>query len=865
MKKPILVGKGFFKKSIEEFAELPIGNEAVIVFDAMKDSYYFPSGLGFKNGKYKLKSNAAPEEVTLEVPISLENAIVTIENMTIDVSHLVEVVAVNSFNSQLILNNVIIKPNNDCNGLVLEGLRSGSIFQNVTITKANNNLFSAVIKNGASVNISDSLIENFAVIGGNAIVNNTLLVDTASVYEKGVLRSGNLFIENEIEDTYEIIAQDKSKVFLDQLTVIKGNGFVKLDDSTFELKAVDLEVEFENGRELIVHSDNTSQVQGSDFEVLNLDEQKQANVRQMDGETQESYYEDDEELERAFELDPEDEEYEEYEEVQSDSEETISALEELESLIGLENVKKTTEKFINVAKINKIKQEKNIATSMPSLHSIFIGNPGTGKTTVARLIARALYEEGVVLSENYVEVSKQDLVSEFVGKTTQQTLEVLESAENGVLFIDEAYTLSQNSGSNQVGQEAIDAILKYMEDHRDSIMIIFAGYTNEMNLFLKSNPGLESRIPNVFDFENYSLDALLDIGVLDLRNKSYEFNEEEYRRVLRNEYRRSFDDSNARWVRNFNEKLTTSQMHRLSIESNFDDDSLMTIESDDYKIFNQADDETKQNNLEKYLEELDNLVGLNAVKEKVKSIINDVKFDQLLEERGSKVEKSNNHMIFTGAPGTGKTTVARLIAQIFKELGLLSKGHLVETERSKLIGSYIGQTEEKTTQVVDSSMGGVLFIDEAYQLLPKEGSSNDFGVLAIETLITELENKRDKFLAIFAGYEGDMKRFLDANEGLKSRVPTKIHFEDYTGEEVAEIVYRRLSSEWKFNDQILSVQVEQKYNQLEQSQKSNGRWARNFVEKLLSVHKSDFLNDSDSHKDIHTIKDSTIIKTIDQF
>ncbi|MBW0764918.1 AAA family ATPase [Mammaliicoccus fleurettii] len=862
MKKPILVGKGFFKKSIEEFAELPIGNEAVIVFDAMKDSYYFPSGLGFKNGKYKLKSNAAPEEVTLEVPISLENAIVTIENMTIDVSHLVEVVAVSSFNSQLILNNVIIKPNNDCNGLVLEGLRSGSIFQNVTITKANNNLFSAVIKNGASVNISDSLIENFAVIGGNAIVNNTLLVDTASVYEKGVLRSGNLFIENEIEDTYEIIAQDKSKVFLDQLTVIKGNGFVKLDDSTFELKAVDLEVEFENGRELIVHSDNTSQVQGSDFEVLNLDEQKQANVRQMDGETQESYYEDDEELERAFELDPEDEEYEE---VQSDSEETISALEELESLIGLENVKKTTEKFINVAKINKIKQEKNIATSMPSLHSIFIGNPGTGKTTVARLIARALYEEGVVLSENYVEVSKQDLVSEFVGKTTQQTLEVLESAENGVLFIDEAYTLSQNSGSNQVGQEAIDTILKYMEDHRDSIMIIFAGYTNEMNLFLKSNPGLESRIPNVFDFENYSLDALLDIGVLDLRNKSYEFNEEEYRRVLSNEYRRSFDDSNARWVRNFNEKLTTSQMHRLSIESNFDDDSLMTIESDDYKTFNQADDETKQNNLEKYLEELDNLVGLNAVKEKVKSIINDVKFDQLLEERGSKVEKSNNHMIFTGAPGTGKTTVARLIAQIFKELGLLSKGHLVETERSKLIGSYIGQTEEKTTQVVDSSMGGVLFIDEAYQLLPKEGSSNDFGVLAIETLITELENKRDKFLAIFAGYEGDMKRFLDANEGLKSRVPTKIHFEDYTGEEVAEIVYRRLSSEWKFNDQILSVQVEQKYNQLEQSQKSNGRWARNFVEKLLSVHKSDFLNDSDSHKDIHTIKDSTIIKTIDQF
>src|SRR5699024_4216820 len=334
---------------------------------------------------YKLKSNANPNETVLEVPISIENAIVTIENMTIDVSRLVEAVAIHSWNSQLILNNVIIKTNNDCNGLVLEGIRSGSVFKNITVTKASQNLFSTVIKNGASVHIYDSLIENFSVIGGNAFVNNTLLVNTTSVYEKGVLRAENLFIENGIKDTYEIMSQENSKVFLDQLTLIEGNGLINLKDSTLELKSANLDVE-------------------------------QEKVRQMEGESQEIYYEDEDydDLEEVFKIDEGiEEDYtvgnneelrnEQYEK-QFNSEEPISALEELENLIGLENVKQTTEKFINVAKINKIKKEKNIATSMPSLHSIFIGNPGTGKTTVARLIARALYEEGVVLSDNYVEV-----------------------------------------------------------------------------------------------------------------------------------------------------------------------------------------------------------------------------------------------------------------------------------------------------------------------------------------------------------------------------------------------------------------------------------------------------------------------------
>lgn len=198
-----------------------------------------------------------------------------------------------------------------------------------------------------------------------------------------------------------------------------------------------------------------------------------------------------------------------------------------------------------------------------------MGNPGTGKTTVARIVGSILYQKGVISQNKFIEVSRSDLVGGYIGHTAIKTKEVLESALGGVLFIDEAYTLS-SGGANDFGKEAIDEILKFMEDHRRDIVIIFAGYTKEMAEFLEMNSGLRSRIPTTFDFEDYTPEEIVQIGLLGLHKQDYEVNEALYAEVVTQNYSVTNDHSNGRWVRNLNERLLRYVSTRVNREGSTD-------------------------------------------------------------------------------------------------------------------------------------------------------------------------------------------------------------------------------------------------------------------------------------------------------
>jgi SpoVK/Ycf46/Vps4 family AAA+-type ATPase len=533
------------------------------------------------------------------------------------------------------------------------------------------------------------------------------------------------------------------------------------------------------------------------------------------------------------------------------------ALEELNNLVGLTEVKESVRKFINLARINKKKKEQGLPVRQSSLHSVYLGNPGTGKTTVARLVGQVLYEEGALSNASFVEVSRQDLVSGYLGKTTEQTQKKLEEAHGGVFFLDEAYTLNSQGGTTNYGQEALDTILKYMEDNRDDIMIIFAGYTKEMYDFFNMNPGLKSRIPHYFDFEDYSLDELAEIGIKELEGEHYKFDHDKYKKEIKRAYSKSADSSNARFVRNFNEKLILEQSNRIVEAELFDSEEFLSITDADWVNMLGNEDES-DSHLSSLYEELNSLTGLGNVKDFISQLVKEAEANKLFEEKGMDIGTHTYHMTFTGPPGTGKTTVARLIARFLKALGVLAEDKLIEVDRSDLVGSYIGHTEKNTKNAIDRAMGGVLFIDEAYQL-SLQGSDNDFGKQAIETLITALENYRDKFVVIFAGYTDDMNRFMSSNEGLRSRVPYTIEFKQYSAAEVADIVINNLKGKWRFNEDFLKMMVMSSYEMLEDTDKTSGRWARNYTQKLLMKHKNYIVNENVASEDFDFITDSTIL------
>lgn len=520
-------------------------------------------------------------------------------------------------------------------------------------------------------------------------------------------------------------------------------------------------------------------------------------------------------------------------------------LEELDEYIGLNKIKSSVRDFVSYLEyLEKRKTEGLKSDESVSLNCVFVGNPGTGKTTIARLFGKIFRAMGILERGHVIEVDRSALVGQYIGETAQKTEKIIEDAKGGVLFIDEAYTLVKKGGTGQdFGQEAIDVLLKRMEDRRGEFLVIVAGYTEEMETFINSNPGLKSRFNRTFIFEDYSPDELLSIFRKLCESDEYILNKDA-ESVLKKEFmnlyrKRDKTFGNARLVRQFFEesKLNLGKRFLGLPEEERTRESMMKIESADIEsILDKAGEKNilipiDEEKLTEALMELNSLIGLESVKKDVRDLVKLVRY---YIEQGEDVKtKYSSHILFLGNPGTGKTTVARILSKIYSAVGLLPKGHLIEVDRQALVAGFVGQTAEKTTQIINQSIGGTLFIDEAYTLFKKDNSGSDFGKEAIDTLLKRMEDDRGKFIVIAAGYTDEMKTFVESNPGIQSRFTKSFTFEDYTPNEMLEITRRTLKDRKIESDENVEKELLKHYSdiyRIRDKSFGNARIVRNLID-----------------------------------
>jgi SpoVK/Ycf46/Vps4 family AAA+-type ATPase len=455
---------------------------------------------------------------------------------------------------------------------------------------------------------------------------------------------------------------------------------------------------------------------------------------------------------------------------------------ELSELVGLRVVKEKVNELINLAKMIHKRQEQGLDTSAFSLHSLLIGNPGTGKTVVARILAKFYFALGLRRTDKVVEISATDIDSEYVGEVSVKLREKIDEAMGGVLFIDEIY---QFANSPRLEEAFENVLMKTMEDHRDELTVLGAGYSGEsLQKTLRINPGVPRRFAhpdNTIEFPDYKAEELLAIAEMMLRKEKFQLLEE----------------ARVQLQRHIEERIKTGKMENAGGARNLVEVMIKNAaKRGEYKSISACDIPTIQRSetIDDILAELDkNFIGLQKVKDQIKRIAKRIAYN---EREGLTTDRKFN-MQFIGNPGTGKTTIARYMSRVFNAVGLIEGTDVIEVAGTELKGSFVGHSKDAVIKQFDKAReeGKVLFIDEAHNLYNKYDQDSFAKEVIAQIVQATTATKYMKVFTILAGYPEPMKELMNADAGLSRRFPEQliVHFPDYTTEECLQILCKRLA------------------------------------------------------------------------